>query len=190
MQNVEFKAELRDLTIARAVARKLSAPRVASIEQTDTYYRTFNGRLKKRETVHTGDDHAAEPVEYIHYERDNRTRPKISGFRIMTEDEFRERFGTEPLNEWLTVRKAREVYLLDHTRIHLDTVEGLGPGGSPGTFLEFESMVSKNNNIARAHETIERLRAAFGPVLGEPISVGYSDLLAATIDEANTPTQP
>ena len=184
MQNVEFKAELRDLTIARAVARSLNAPRVATLEQTDTYYRTFNGRLKKRETRHADDSLApdqriAEPDEYIHYERDDRTRPKISAFRIMTEEEFRERFGTQPLDEWLVVRKTREVYLIDHTRIHLDTVEHLG------RFLEFESMISKDNNVARAHETLERLRGAFGPVLGEPISVGYSDLLAAQIDNAN-----
>lgn len=190
MQNVEFKAELRDLSIARAVCRSLKAPLVATLEQTDTYYRTFNGRLKKRKTVHAdpgipADERTPEPVEFIHYDRDNRTRPKISAFRIMTEDEFRERFGSEPLAEWLTVRKSRAVYLLDHTRIHLDTVEGLGRGGQPGGFIEFESMVSKNNNVAKAHETIESLRAAFGPVLGEPISVGYSDLLDAQINNQN-----
>ena len=176
MRNVEFKAELRDPTIARAVARSIKAPLVAKLEQTDTYYRTFTGRLKKREVVHDGEP---EPTEYIHYERDNRTRPKISAFRIMTEDEFRERFGTEPLAEWLTVRKAREVFLLEHARIHLDDVDELG------WFIEFEVLVNKKNNVARAHETIERLRGEFGPVMGEAISVGYSDLLASQIGESN-----
>jgi predicted adenylyl cyclase CyaB len=178
MKNVEFKAELRDPQIARAVARSLNAHAVATLEQTDTYYRTFNGRLKKRETVHA-DGGEPEPVEYIHYERDNRTRPKISAFQIMTDEEFRERFGAAPLPEWLVVRKTRAVYIRDHARIHLDQVEGLG------AFIEFEVLVSKSNNIAKAHETVEELRAAFGPVMGEPISVGYSDLMADQNDPAN-----
>lgn len=175
MKNVEFKAELRDPQIARAAARSLGAHLVATLEQTDTYYRTFSGRLKKRETLNGGE---ADPVEYIHYERDNRTRPKISAFRIMTEDEFRERFGAAPLPEWVVVRKTRTVYIKEHARIHLDEVEGLG------WFIEFEVLVSKNNNLARAHETVADLRAAFAPTLGEPISVGYSDLLADQADPA------
>jgi adenylate cyclase class 2 len=179
MRNVEFKAELRDPSIARAVARSIGAHLVATLDQTDTYYKTFNGRLKKRETLHANGGEA-EPVEYIHYERDNRTRPKISAFQIMTDDEFRERYGTQPLPIWLVVRKRRAVYILDHTRIHLDEVEDLG------SFIEFEVLVSKNNNVARAHETVEELRAAFGPVMGEAISVGYSDLLADQADAANS----
>mgnify|MGYP002826562730 FL=1 len=177
MRNVEFKAELRDPQIARAIARSIHAHLVATIQQTDTYYRTFNGRLKKRETTHTatGD---AEPVEYIHYERDNRTRPKISTFQIMSEDEFRERFGAQPLPAWLVVRKTRNVYILEHARIHFDQVDGLG------SFIEFEVLVNPKNNVARAHETVEELRAAFGPVMGEAISVGYSDLLADQNDPA------
>jgi len=177
MRNVEFKAELRDIQIAHAVARSLKAPLVATLRQTDTYYKTFNGRLKKRETTLDG---TPEPTEYIQYERDNRTRPKISAFHIMTEDEFRERFGSQDPAVWLRVIKAREVYLLDHTRIHFDEVENLG------RFIEFESMVSKDNNIARAHESIERLRAQFAPVMGEAISVGYSDLLASQIEDQET----
>lgn len=181
MRNVEFKAELRDLQIARAVARSLKAPLVATITQTDTYYTTFNGRLKKREAIADGEP---EPVEYIHYDRDNRSRPKLSAFHIMTEDEFRERYGSEDPAVWLTVRKTREVYLLDHVRIHLDDVEELG------RFIEFEALVSKNNNVARAHETVEHLRAQFAPVMGEPISVGYSDLLAAQAGEQQTQPDP
>lgn len=176
MRNVEFKAELRDPQIARAVLRSLNAPLVAKLQQTDTYYKTFNGRLKKRETTN---EREADPVEYIHYERDNRTRPKISAFHIMSEDEFRERFGSEPLPSWIVVKKTREVYLIDHARIHLDEVEGLG------RFLEFEVMVSKSNNVARAHETVEELRNHFGPVMGEAISVGYSDLLNAQAEPEN-----
>lgn len=169
MRNVEFKAELRDPQIARAVARSIGAKLVATLEQTDTYFRVVSGRLKKREAVIDGQP---EPVEFIHYDRDDRARPRISAFQIMSEDEFHERFGALPLPVWLTVRKRREVFLIDHARIHLDRVESLGE------FIEFEALVTRNHNVARAHETVARLRAEFGPVMGEALSGGYSDLLA------------
>ena len=176
MRNVEFKAELRDPQIARAVARTIGAHHVASLRQTDTYFRVLSGRLKKREALIDGQP---EPVEYIRYERDDRSRAKVSTFQIMSEDEFRERFGTQALLVWLTVLKQREVFILDNARIHLDDVETLG------RFIEFEVLVSRQNNLARAHETIEQLRATFAPAMGEPISGSYSDLLAQQTDSTD-----
>lgn len=180
MHNLEFKAELRDLSIARAVAVSIGARRIGVLEQTDTYYRTFTGRLKKREAVFEGQP---EPVEYIAYERDDRARPKVSSFRILSESEFLERFGSLPLPEGVVVRKSRELYLLENARIHLDRVESLG------SFIEFEALVTKSHNLARAHETINDLRARFGPVLGEAIAVGYADLLAQDSDPAGSPPE-
>lgn len=181
MRNVEFKAELRDPQIARAVARSIGAKHVATLEQTDTYFRVVSGRLKKRESVIDGQ---AEPVEYIRYERDDRTPPRISTFQIMSEEEFRERFGSLPLPEWLTVRKRREVFMLDNARIHLDSVEGLG------WFIEFEALVTRRHNVARAHETVATLRREFGPIMGEPLSGSYSDLLASRVDTEKTESGP
>ena len=74
--------------------------------------------------------------------------------------------------------------MLGSTRIHLDQVDGLG------TFLEFESLVSRENNLANAHETIANLRQQFGPALGEAISVSYSDLLLRDIEDAHHPALP
>ncbi len=166
MHNVEFKAELRDKTIAEAVCRKMEAQNIGSFEQTDIYYRVPTGRLKKR--ICPG-----EPTEYIFYDRPDRLTPKLSHFTIYSESEALKRFGSQPLPEWVTVKKKRTLYLLGGMRIHLDEVEGLGD------FLEFEALVSPDQNVARCHRRIASLREAFGPVLGEPISCGYSDLLAA-----------
>ena len=170
MQNVEFKAELRDPAIARAIARQIGANHVVTTRQTDTYYRVTSGRLKKREAVVDG---VPEPVEVIRYDRDDRTRAKISRFEIYTEEESAERYGSLPLPIWVKVEKTREVFFLDNTRIHLDEVEGLG------RFIEFEVLVTPQQNVARAHSVIDQLRSSFGPALGEPIAVSYSDLLAA-----------
>lgn len=169
MHNIEYKAELRDIDLARSICRALKAAPIITMEQVDTYYRIPSGRLKKREC-------AGEPTEYIFYDRPDRTRPKLSHFVIYTEPQALERFGTSPLPVWVTVRKRRELYMHRQVRIHLDTVEGLGQ------FLEFEAMVSVGFNIAKCHEAVEHLKRAFGPALGEPIACGYSDLLAAEHD--------
>jgi adenylate cyclase class IV len=166
MHNVEFKAELRDLALAGAICRKLEAMHVGDIDQTDTYYRVPNGRLKKREAK-------GERTEYIFYDRPDRISPKLSHFTIYSEREALERFGRHPLAEWVVVRKKRHLYLLRGIRIHLDSVEGLGD------FIEFEALVSPEQNVVNCHRQIAALRMEFAPVLGEAISSGYSDMLAA-----------
>lgn len=176
MQNLEFKAELREPDLARAALRRLGAAPVGVVKQVDTYYRVASGRLKKRETEFDG---SPEPAEIIHYERHDRSLPKISKFDIYTEQQAAERFGTLPLPVWLVVTKTREIFMHSGVRIHLDEVEDLG------RFVEFEALVSKNQNMARCHELVSELRTALGPTLGEAISVSYSDLLAAKRDEGD-----
>lgn len=169
MRNVEYKAELRDPDLARAICTSLGAVHEARLRQTDTYFRIADGRLKRRDTQ-------GEPTEYIFYSRTNRADPRVSHYVVYTEAEARERFGATPLPVWVVVRKQRELYMLDHVRIHLDDVEKLG------RFLEFEAVVSPNHDLALCHEVVAFLRQQFGPALGEAISVSYSDLLAAERD--------
>ena len=45
MQNIEFKAELRNLEAARAQCKALDAQRIGLLRQTDTYYKLPDGRL-------------------------------------------------------------------------------------------------------------------------------------------------
>ncbi len=176
MHNVEFKAELRDLALARTLCRAMGATWIIAMEQTDTYFRVASGRLKKRECP-------GEPAEFIHYERADRPLAKLSQYAIYSESQAAERFGTLPLPVWVVVKKARELFMLGATRIHLDTVENLGQ------FLELESLVSPSNPVAKCHQTIAELRRALAPALGEPISCSYSDMLAAQA-ELETPSGP
>lgn len=169
MHNVEFKSELRDPNLARAIVLRRGATFIGTLDQTDTYFRIPSGRLKKREQT-------GEPTEFIFYDRDNRTRPKLSHFSIYSEAEALERFGTTPLPVWIVVRKRRDLFLLGNVRIHIDQVEGLG------FFMELEALVSTSTNVARCHEVIAELRATLRPVLGEAIAVGYSDLLAQELE--------
>lgn len=165
MINVEFKAELRDPMLARAAVRAMGALEAGVLEQTDTYFRVADGRLKKRETK-------GEPTEWVFYDRENRTLPKLSRFTIYDEAAAHERFGARPLPVWLTVKKTRELWLLGAVRIHLDEVDSLG------RFLEIEALVSPKQNVGKCHELVAQLRAKLGPALGEPLSGSYSDMLA------------
>ncbi|QOJ16101.1 MAG: class IV adenylate cyclase [Phycisphaeraceae bacterium] len=175
MQNVEFKAELRDPELARAQCRLIGAGLVGTFRQQDTYYRMPDGRLKKRET-------AGAPVEWIFYHRPNLVRPKLSNFTILTDAQATTRWGTASLRPWLVVRKTRELWMIDNTRIHFDDVEGLG------RFLEFEARASAKYSVAECHRIVDHLREQFGPALGEPISVGYCDLVDA--ERRNAEKQP
>jgi adenylate cyclase class 2 len=166
MQNVEFKAELRDPGLARSICRALGAQQVADLEQVDTYYRLADARLKKRETT-------GEPTEWILYDRPNQVGSKISTFHIYSEDEASERFGEVPRRPWVVVRKHRELWMHDQVRIHIDDVEGLG------SYLEFEALICARQKKEDAEEAVLSLRKQLGPAIGEQVAVSYSDLLAA-----------
>lgn len=177
MRNVEYKAELRDPGLARAICRRIGATHVVTVEQTDTYYAVASGRLKKREAVVRGDDgDVHEPDEYIHYRRQDGLHPKVSDFEIFDTSTFRERYGIGPVPVWLVVRKTREIWMLGSVRIHVDAVEDLGQ------FLEFEALVTKAHDEATARRSNEELRATFAPALGEPLACSYSDLLANELE--------
>jgi adenylate cyclase class IV len=181
MLNVEFKAELRDLALARTICRAIRATHIATLRQTDTYYRIPSGRLKKRECD-------GEPVEYIYYDRANRSLPKLSLFNVFSERQARERYGEAELPIWLIVRKTRELFIIDNVRIHLDRVDGLGE------FIEFEAVVSRTQPVAKCHRDLASLRERLGPAIGEPIAMSYSDMLAdggeGAVGESTTPPGP
>ena len=78
MQNIEYKAELKDLPLARSIVQVLGARYIAILDQTDTYYhlpevvKVGGGRLKRRQTV-------GEATEWIVYERPDVAAAKVTG---------------------------------------------------------------------------------------------------------------
>lgn len=173
MQNVEYKSELRDLELARVIAARVGCRFVEQLWQTDTYYRLADGRLKKRQCEGRAD-------EYIFYYRDNDPKPRVSRFKIYSPQEATERFGSIDLPVWVTVKKARDVWLYESVRVHLDMVDQLG------TFFELEALVTPKQNLVRSYELVNKLKMDFGPALGEPLSKSYSDLLANDPDVKET----
>jgi adenylate cyclase class 2 len=164
MQNIEFKAELRNPDAARAQCVALGADHLGSLCQTDTYFKLADGRLKRREAP-------GEPVEWIFYHRPDQIRPRMSNYTILSEPQARRRWGTHSLKEWVVVVKTRDLWLLHNVRIHLDDVKDLG------WFLEFEAMVSRQHDVKACHDAVAELRKTFAPILGESIAMSYADLL-------------
>lgn len=164
MRNIEFKAELRNLDAAREQCKMLGAKFVGVHEQTDTYFKLTDGRLKRRVSN-------TEVPAWIFYHRPDRIQPRMSNYSILTDDQARRRWGVGNLHEWLTVTKTRELWCLRYVRIHLDRVERLG------TFLELEAVVNDQHSFAQCQDAVSELREAFGPILGEPVAVSYCDLM-------------
>jgi adenylate cyclase class 2 len=169
MQNVECKYELRDLELCRLALASLKASKIATMQQTDTYFKLADGRLKKRESVADG---VAQPVEFIFYHRENQAKARVSRFTIYSVAEAAQYFGSTEPPVWVTVKKTRELYMLGGVRIHVDDVEGLG------RFVEFEALVSPSNNLVKSYDAVHQLQEALGPALGGPLSQSYSDMLA------------
>jgi adenylate cyclase, class 2 len=176
MQSVEWKAELRDPELARVILGRLGGVRAGDTEQRDTYYRVGDGLLMKREA-------RDEPTEWIHYRRAHYLRPRLSRFTIYADEEAQSRFGTRPMPVWVVVEKRRTIWLAGSVRVHFDDVQHLG------WFLEIEALVSRSANVARCHERIASAREALHPALGEPLAVGYAQLLALEL-ETDQPDAP
>ncbi|MCZ6836659.1 MAG: class IV adenylate cyclase [Planctomycetota bacterium] len=170
MQNIDFKAELRDHTLARSQCKAIGASCIGTLRQVDTYFKLADGRLKRRESND-------EPVEWIYYHRPDRIKPCLCNYTILSDEQAKLRWGTHSLKEWLTVVKIRELWMIDNVRIHIDQVVRLG------RFIEFEAMVTKENDVMECHLELAELRETFALLMGEPISASYSDLMDQLLAE-------
>jgi adenylate cyclase class IV len=166
-RNIEIKARIDSvqalLPRAQAVA---DAPEPTVIDQDDTFFTCPNGRLKLRQfTPASG--------ELIHYHRADAKGPKLSDYvRVPT---------TEPvlLREALArawgeagrVRKRRLLLMAGATRLHLDTVEGLGD------FLELEVVLQPHQPLAEGEAIAQRLLQALGIAPTQLLAGAYVDLL-------------
>ncbi|MCC6660776.1 MAG: CYTH domain-containing protein [Phycisphaerales bacterium] len=166
MEAIELKLELRDPALARAILRTVGAAHVHTIDQADTHYLVPTGRLMRR--VEDGG-----PPEFIRYERADAAHPRAARCAAFTHAQASERFGAAPLPERAAVRKSREVYLRGRVSVHLDRVDRLG------WFIELVAPITREQDEAACHVALQDLRETLAPALGEPLSPGYADLIAA-----------
>ena len=165
-RNIEFKAQAADLDAIRERARDLGAEPAGVLHQTDTFFPCTHGRLKLRQF-------AEGPAELIAYERSDRAQSRRSEYtRVEVPDEegLRESLRRS-LGIRAVVRKARELWLIGTTRIHLDRVEGLGD------FVEVEVVLTPNQSEAQGRLEADRIQKGLGIAPDHIQSRAYVDLL-------------
>jgi predicted adenylyl cyclase CyaB len=166
-RNVEIKARLADLAAARAIAERVGARFTWADDQVDRYFELDGGRRVKLRTTGRG-------AELIRYDRSEDAGVRVSAYEVSpVRDAEAEACLVPKTRPLVTVRKRRELWLLDNVRIHLDTVDGLG------TFLELEAVVDATHDEARCRAAVDRLLGAFGLSEAACLRASYGDLLRA-----------
>ena len=166
-RNIELKARDTDRHGSAETCDLLGAEDQGVLVQRDTYFHVAHGRLKIRE------EDGSTP-HLIAYERPDLSGERESRYRIV---ELEDADGlktalTSALGLKVVVAKRRHLFLWEeNTRIHLDSVEGLGD------FIEFEAVAPANSDLTHEEDQARRLREAFGIDDADVIGGSYCDLM-------------
>jgi len=169
-RNIELKAVARDPARLRERASELSGSPGETLVQEDTFFQCDHGRLKLR-------DFGGDRGELIWYERSDEDRERQSTYTIApTASPGRlKAVLAASLGIRGVVAKTRELYLVGQTRIHLDTVEGLG------AFVELEYVVADGESTDTGYRVVPELMAALGIDRADILTGAYIDMV---LDEA------
>jgi predicted adenylyl cyclase CyaB len=125
--NVEIKARCGEPESIRYYLLSHNAELKGTDEQTDTYFKVPNGRLKLREGNIENN--------LIYYERTNQAGPKSSHFHLVKVEDAKglKEVLTKSMGIKVVVKKKREIYYIENVKFHIDEVPGLG------SFVEIEA---------------------------------------------------
>jgi len=171
--NVESKTRTTDLDAVARLASALGATYEGRLDQVDTYFRVPGGRLKLREISHRAPDgRVSLGSELIRYERPDETGARVSRYeRTEVDDVDSCKTRLEAEHGVLgSVRKQRELWMLEATRIHLDRVQDLGD------FVEVETVCAGSLEPADRSEH-DRIAGALGLDPRMTVDGSYIDLL-------------
>jgi len=171
VQNIEIKTPLRDFAKIEARLVALGARKIWTARQTDTFFDVpaRSGWLKLRESE-------GRPPEVISYERSTGhagPRPSHYDVLVVKDPEAWKSLLSRVLPILGIVRKERTLWIYEHTRIHIDRVEGLGD------FLELETVVDDIPQ-EEAHTETKRIVDALDLDPAEFVALPYMELLRRT----------
>ncbi|XP_073336788.1 uncharacterized protein [Pagrus major] len=164
--NVEIKAKVSDPTKFGEKAAQLSQSEGTIIGQHDTFFNCSQGRLKLRDFMN-------ESGQLIFYERPDTDGPKLSRYSISpTSDPSSLRTVlSDALGVKGEVRKERRLFLIGQTRVHLDTVEGLGH------YMELEVVMRPEQTVEEGQQVAEDLMEKLGVSKESLVTGAYMDLI-------------
>ena len=168
MKNIEFKSELRNIDLARAICFVVNARRVAVLLQTDEYVEVPEGRLKRR--VERNEETGAVREQWIWYDRPDRTNARASRWTVLDDRQVEVRWPGLGRKPQRVIVKRRELWQAENVRVHLDAVAGLG------NYFELEGVVGIGDDPAETRLNVGTLIDKFRPALGEAVSGSYEDL--------------
>jgi len=168
-RNVEIKARVDDAGALAARAAALSDTPVQILRQRDRFFASSDGRLKLRWIDTDGASHA----ELIHYHRPHQSGPKLADYRrvAVSDPEGLASILDAVLGGLGEVVKTRRLYRRGQTRIHLDTVAGLGE------FLELEVVLTDQQSPAEGQDIARALMELLGVAAENLLEGAYLDLL-------------
>ncbi|XP_068163218.1 adenylate cyclase CyaB-like [Antennarius striatus] len=164
--NVEIKAKVSDRMRLAEKAAQLSQSEGTIIRQQDTFFNCSRGRLKLRDLMNGSG-------QLIFYERPDTDGPKLSQYSIsQTSDPPGLRAAlSDALGVKGEVRKERRLFLIGQTRVHLDTVEGLGD------YMELEVVMRPEQTVEEGQQVAEDLMEQLGVSQESLVTGAYMDLI-------------
>ncbi|UCF68602.1 MAG: CYTH domain-containing protein [Acidobacteriota bacterium] len=174
MKNIEIKTPIDDRARIETRLRELGARYEGTSQQKDTFFAVPRGWLKLREQT-------GRPAELISYVRSiDDAGPRGSDYDVVLVDDPRliESLLVRVLPGGCVVHKQRSLWLVGHTRVHLDEVEELGE------FLELETVLDGIDEAAARAEG-ERVIDALGLDRARFVSRPYAELSAGRSGSEN-----
>ncbi|HEY5941999.1 MAG TPA: class IV adenylate cyclase [Solirubrobacterales bacterium] len=168
-RNLELKALDRDPGGSREICEGTGSEAKGVLHQEDIYFDVPRGRLKLRRERDA-------PAHLISYERSNRAGQRESRYQIVEveDDTELEAALAGALGIKAVVRKARQLFLYEGVRIHLDHVDDLGD------FIELEGVAgSEDADLGRLEALLADLRDSLGIRDADLIGGSYCDLVLA-----------
>ena len=175
--NLEFKAQCQSLESFYPRLADLNATHRETVRQIDTYFyvtaqkcrsvsETCEPRLKLREI-----DEMTE-AWLIYYERPNQEVSRYSQYQLckITDPSTFKMLLTTALGVKTIVKKQRELWMFNNTRIHLDTVADLGQ------FVELETVFQGQTETEAINEH-QHVKTTLHLDIANPVAVSYSDLI-------------
>lgn len=166
-RNIEIKARIESVEKLKQMTASITSGDPVEILQDDTFFQCDAGRLKLRAFVDgTG--------VLIFYRRADEKGPKESFYQTAPTN------APDALRDTLSlaygqagrVRKHRTVFTLGRTRIHLDSVDGMGD------YLELEVVMADDEASEAGEQEAYEVMARLGVQKSQLVETAYVDLLA------------
>ncbi len=164
--NIEIKARVRNYLELKERVEKLSDTACQVIPQEDTFFNCPDGRLKLRQL-------SSSHGQLVYYHR-----PDIAGL-MRSDYQIYDTADPAALKDILSmaygvrgvVSKVRNLYMVGHTRIHLDEVQGLGK------FIELEVILQPGETDEEGRAIAEGLVRRLGIQQTDLVGHAYMDML-------------